>query len=96
MSDTYGSDFVTISDEDGKEYVLEHLDTIEYEGSMYMAFLPAEMDIEDSYDLIILKVEPEEGTGDEILVTIEDETELHEVFDIFSARLEDMFEDTEE
>ena len=50
----------TLTDEDGNEIELEHLDTVEYNGQTYMAFLPAEMSLEDAYELFILKVELEE------------------------------------
>ena len=45
----YGDDFIVISDEDGNEYELEHLDTIEFEGQVYMAFLPVSENEEDEY-----------------------------------------------
>ena len=41
MSDQYGSDFMTIVDEDGEEYELEVLTTIEYNGASYLAVIPA-------------------------------------------------------
>ena len=94
MSDEYGNDFITLIDEDGQEVELEHLDTVEYNGNTYMAFLPAKMELEDSYELIIMKVEKE--NGEDILVTLDDEDELGEMFQIFSERLEDSFEDDEE
>ena len=59
MSEEYGNNFVVLTDENGKEIELEHLDTVEYNGQTYMAFIPAEMDLEDSYELIIMKVEEE-------------------------------------
>ena len=33
MEQQYGSDFISITDEDGKEYELEILSTIEYQGA---------------------------------------------------------------
>ena len=42
MEDQYGSDFITIVDEDGKEYELEVLSTLEYNGETYMAVIPAD------------------------------------------------------
>ena len=39
--DQYGSDFITIVDEDGTEYELEVLTTLEYNGDSYMAVIPA-------------------------------------------------------
>ena len=41
MSDEYGSDFITIIDEDGTEFELEILTTIEYNGDTYLAVTPA-------------------------------------------------------
>ena len=32
MSEEFGPDFITVTDEDGNEFELEHLDTIEYNG----------------------------------------------------------------
>lgn len=40
MSEGFGPDFITVTDEDGVEFELEHLDTVEYNGEIYMAFFP--------------------------------------------------------
>ncbi|MBS7403055.1 MAG: DUF1292 domain-containing protein [Oscillospiraceae bacterium] len=88
MSEEYGNDIVTITDDDGNEYVLEHLHTLEYKGSFYMAFLPTDMDEEDEdYGLIILKVIEE--NGEEILGSVDDQEELEEVYELFAAVLFD-------
>ena len=42
MSEEYGNDFVTLIDEDGNEVEFEHIDTVEYNGVTYLAFIPAE------------------------------------------------------
>lgn len=94
MSEEYGNNFVVLTDENGKEIELEHLDTVEYNGQTYMAFIPAEMSVEDAYELLIMKVELEEN-GEEALVTLDDEDEEAEMFQIFSERLEETFEDEE-
>ena len=94
MEDIYGSDFMTIVDEDGTEYELEVLSTLEYNGQTYMAFIPAEMELDDAYELMIMKVELEDN-GEEALVTLDDEDEEAEMFQIFSERLEETFEDEE-
>ncbi len=74
MSEEYGSDFITIVDESGSEFELEHLDTIEFEGETYMAFLPADMDENDEdYGIIILKTILE--NGEELLSSVDDEKE---------------------
>lgn len=94
MNEEFGNDIVTLTDDDGNELMLEHLDTVEYNGTTYLAFIPAEMSVEESYELIIMKVETE--NGEEMLVTLDDEDELAEMFQIFSERLEESFEDGEE
>ena len=91
MSEEYGNDFITLTDEEGNEAELEHLDTLEYEGETYMAFVqandtPEEVLDEDSAELIILKVEPEDG--EDMLVTIDDDDLLDTIFNLFVERLE--------
>ncbi len=91
MSEEYGNDFITLTDEEGNEVELEHLDTLEYEGETYMAFVqatdtPEEVLEEDSAELIILKVEPE--NGEDMLVTLEDDALLDKIFEMFVERLE--------
>ena len=49
MEDQFGSDFITISDEDGTEYELEVLSTLEYNGSSYLAVVPAGEDTERNW-----------------------------------------------
>lgn len=86
MSEAYGNDFISITDDNGNEFELEHLDTIEYAGSLYMAFLPADMDENDQdYGMIILKVQEE--NGEEILATVDDDGELEAVYNTFMEQL---------
>ena len=47
MSKEFGNDFMTIIDDDGNEFNLELLDTIDYNGETFSAFLPADMDEDD-------------------------------------------------
>ncbi len=84
MEDQYGSDFITIVDEDGTEYELEVLTTLEYNGSSYMAVVPAG-DGEEDLEVSILKSVEEDG--EDILCAIEDETELQAVYDLIMDSL---------
>ena len=89
MSESFGPDFITITDEDGNEIELEFLDTLEYQGQTYMAFFPtveegADEDSED-YGLIILKVLKEDG--EDILSTLDSDEELDAVYDRFMEEL---------
>ena len=79
MADEYGSDFLTIVDEDGNEYELEVLTTLEWNGSSYMAVVPASADEEEELEVSILKSVEEDGES--ILCAIEDEQELQDVYD---------------
>lgn len=95
MSEEFGPDFITVTDEDGCEFELEHVDTIEYKGQVYMAFFPAETQDEEPEEedtgLIILKVV--DVDGEEQLSTLDSEAELEEVYDQF---MENLFQDEEE
>lgn len=88
MSEEFGPDFISVTDEDGNEFELEHVDTIEYKDQVYMAFFPAdtgeEADEEDT-GLIILKVV--DVDGEEQLSTLDSEEELEEVYDQFMEQL---------
>ncbi len=92
MSEEYGNDFVTITDDDGNEYVLEHLDTIEVDGVYYLAFLPADVDEDDEkFGFIIMK---QETDGDESYLVVPSEEEIDFVYQRFMERLfEDELED---
>ena len=85
MSDAYGSDFMTIVDEDGVEYELEVLTTIEYNGSTYLAVIPAGDASGEDYELSILKSVDEDGES--ILCAIEDDQELEAVHDLIMDQL---------
>ena len=87
MSDDFGSTFVTISDDDGNQYELEHLDTIEYCDDLYMAFLPTELDENGNQptEMVILKVVEE--NGEEIFETIDDDELMEKVYEAFMEQL---------
>jgi len=92
MSEEFGPDFVTVTDEDGNEFELEHLGTLDHKGNTYMAFVPADMDEDDEdFGLILLRVAEE--NGEQILADIDDQTELDEVYEQFMTEL---FADDEE
>lgn len=78
MEDQYGSDFITISDEDGTEYELEVLATLEWNGCSYIAVIPAGEDDDTELEVSILKNVEEDGES--ILCAIEDEDELQTVY----------------
>ena len=73
MSEEFGPDFITITDEDGNDIELELVDALEHNGQTYMAFFPAveegNEDDEEEYGLVILKSIIE--NGEEMLSTLD-------------------------
>ena len=89
MSEEFGSDFITIIDDDGAEFELEVLDTMAYNNQTFVAFLPADMDENDpDYGIIILRSVLDEN-GEELFESIDDEDELQDVYEHFSRILFD-------
>ena len=86
MADDYGSDFMTIVDEDGTEFELEVLTTTEYNGQTYLAVTPASDEETEDVEVSILK-SVEEDDGDPILCAIEDEAELEAVYSLIMEQL---------
>ncbi len=94
MDIDYGQDLITITDEDGVEYELEILSTVEYNGSLYYALAPAETEESEELEVSILKAVMEDG--EEILCAVEDEEELEKVYELLIDQLYDEEEDEEE
>ena len=90
MSEEYGANFITVTDEEGNEFELEHLDTIEFQGQTYLAFFPAVPDGEEAQNeeemgLVILKAIQE--NGEEILSTLDSDEEIDAVYNEFMKEL---------
>ena len=94
MDNQYGSDFMTIVDEDGTEFELEVLSTLEYNGFTYLAVIPAGSDEEQDLEVSILKSIEEDG--EPILCAIEDEAELQGVYDLMMDEMYAEDEDEDE
>lgn len=97
MSEEFGPNFITVTDEDGNDIELELLDVLEHKGQTYMAFFPAVLEEDeadedsDDYGMVILKSITE--NGEELLSTLDSEEELTEVYDLF---MEMLFQDEDE
>ena len=96
VSEEFGPNFITVTDEDGNDIELELLAVLEHKGQTYMAFFPAVPEEEadedsDDYGMVILKSIQE--NGEELLSTLDSEEELTEVYDLF---MELLFQDEDE
>lgn len=100
MSEAFGPDFITVTDEDGNDIELELVDALEHGGVTYMAFYPAVEEGADEdgeeYGMVILKSIQE--NGEELLSTLDSDQELDEIYALFMERLfeEDGGEDDED
>ena len=92
MPDEYGSDFITIVDEDGTEFELEVLSSVEYNGETYLAVTLAGSEDADLEVSILKSVE--EDDGEPILCAVEDDEELQTVYNLIMDQLYE--EDSEE
>ena len=90
MDTDFGRDFITITDEDGVEYELEILSTVEFQGALYYALAPADSDDDEELEVSILKAVEEDG--EEILVAVDDDEELEKVYELL---IEQMYEEEE-
>lgn len=88
MSQQYGDDFITITDEDGVEYELEVLSSVEYQGATYLALVPATAP-EEAEDLEVSILKSVEEDGEEILLAVQDENELETVYSLLMDQLYD-------
>ena len=103
MSEAFGPDFITVTEEDGNEFELELIDTLEHEGVTYYAMFPAvaeneetgepvDVDADDEeYGLVIMKALEE--NGEEILSTLDSDEELDAIYNLFMERF---FEEEDE
>ncbi len=87
-------DIVTLVDEDGNEQEFEILDAVETDTARYVALMPVFDDpkdaLEASGELLVMRVEPEDGG--EVLVIIEDDDEFEDILTVFEERLADLYE----
>ncbi|MBP3706568.1 MAG: DUF1292 domain-containing protein [Clostridia bacterium] len=93
-NEDYNPDLISLTDDSGKEYNFEVLDAIETDTGRYLALLPifddAKQLLDDSGELVIVKVSEEDG--EEYYFEIEDDDEYETIADAFVDRLEDFFE----
>lgn len=94
MDNQYGSDFMTIVDEDGTEYELEVLSSLDYNGCTYLAVIPAGLEDGEDVEVSILKSADEDGES--ILEAIKDEQELETVYGMIMDQLYEEDQEEEE
>ena len=93
MNEDFGSDLITIEDEEGNQFELELLDEFDLEDKTYCVFVPAnidDMDVNDpDYGLIFLQ--KREENGEEVFDSVDDDDELERAY----ARYEEIMDEEE-
>lgn len=79
---------IILNDESENEVDFEFLDLIEYQGEEYVVLLPAD-ETEEAGEVVILKLEDTDDEGNESCASVDDETVLNAVFDIFRDKFKD-------
>lgn len=92
MDQDNGAKFISITDEDGVEYELEILSSVHFRGAEYLALTPADAADEDQ-ELEVSILKSIEEDGEPLLVAVEDEEELEQVYDLI---MEQLFEEEED
>ena len=88
-------DVIELTDDEGNTVRFNYLTTVDHEGSLYVLVTEDDGDEEsEEADVVILKIEKDEATGEDIYVTVDDEEVGNAVFDKFMQMLND--EDGEE
>ena len=91
-----GSDLLTLIDDDGVEHQFEVADDAEFEGHSYVALIPVHGNpadvLDDTGELVILRVVEDEDEEEDALESIEDEEEFERVSAFFMERLGEFFE----
>ena len=90
MSEQFGADYISLTDEEGNQFELEILDVVSFEGETYTVFLPADIDEMDpndpDYGFVILK--NVEDQGEELYASVDDEELLERVYDYYMELVE--------
>ena len=73
---------VELYDDEGNNLKFEHLMTLEFKGHNYICLAPAE-DMEEvaEDEMVIMRIEQDPETGDDVYATIEEDAELEAVFE---------------
>lgn len=94
--DDYEENLVKIV-EDGKEYVFEELDRVEYEGKKYIALIPIDEEIpDDDEDGNVIILEVTESGDEQLLSPITDDKIFNEVGNIIEDRLIEKYENDDD
>ena len=82
---------IELTDEDGVTTQFEYLTTIEYEGALYVVLMVLEEEEtdDDEGEVLILKIEKDPETDEDIYVSVDDDAISQAVFDKFMEMVDE-------
>ena len=82
---------IELTDEEGVTSQFEYLTTIDHEGELYVVLMLLEEEEQDDEEgeVLILKIEKDPDTDEDIYVTVDDESISQAVFEKFLAMVEE-------
>ena len=86
---------IILKDEEGNEVKFEFLDLVQYRNEEYVILLPVSVDGEEEEgEVVILQIEDKDDvdSDEESYISVEDETVLNEVFEIFKEKFKNDFD----
>lgn len=92
MEQEFDRNIISITDEDGRDYELEVLASVNYHGAEYLALTPADAE-DDAEELEVSILKSVEEDGEPMLLAVEDEDELEAVYALL---MDQLFEEDEE
>lgn len=78
---------IILNDESGNEVEFEFLDLIEYRGEEFVVLLPCD----EAGEVVILKLEDTDDEDTESYASVDDESVLNAVFEIFKEKFKNEF-----
>lgn len=81
---------IILNDESGNEVEFEFLDLIEYQGEEFVVLLPCD-ETDEAGEVVILKLEDTDDEDTESYTSVDDESVLNAVFEIFREKFKSEF-----
>ena len=82
---------IELTDENGETTQFEFLDIVEYEGQEYvlLMLLGEEEQDDEEGEVVIMRIETDPESGEEIYVSVDDDAIGEAVFNLFLAKMEE-------
>ncbi|MCQ2469843.1 MAG: DUF1292 domain-containing protein [Ruminococcus sp.] len=87
--DENAENYITLTDDDGKEVSFEIIDTVQYDERLFAVLIPFD---DNDDEVVILEILPGEEPEMDEFVSVDDDELLNSVFEAFKAQYEGEYE----